>query len=87
MVAGMQDEPHVPDIGDRLLRLREAAELLALSERQVWNLIAEGSVEVVRIGRSTRIRASGLRRLMDKGHPHTTGLSGSMRNAREEDEG
>lgn len=55
------------DPGDRLLRVRETAEILAISERQVWNLIRAGKLEVVRLGRSTRLRASQVLRLVQVG--------------------
>lgn len=56
-----------PGLSDRLLRAREAAEVLAISERQVWNLARAGELELVRLGRSTRFRASSVRRLIRAG--------------------
>lgn len=56
-----------PEIGDRLLRVREAASLLAISERQVWNLVESGALMAVHLGRTTRLRASDVRRLIESG--------------------
>jgi excisionase family DNA binding protein len=55
------------DQPDTLLRLREAAKILAVSERQVWNLIASGVLERVRIGGSTRVRRSDVERVVRVG--------------------
>lgn len=45
-----------------LLRPREAAEMLGVSERTVWNLTApRGPIPCVRIGRSVRYSQSSLR--------------------------
>ena len=50
---------------ERLLRAREVARALALSERQVWNLSRRGVLgRVVRVGRSTRWRESAVRALI-----------------------
>ncbi len=55
------------DLGDHLLRAREAAQALAISERQVWNLARSGELEVVHLGRSARFRASQVLRLIQAG--------------------
>jgi excisionase family DNA binding protein len=48
--------PPLPDwIPRRLMTVDEAAELLQLSTRQVWRLIADGSLQVKRFGRSVRV--------------------------------
>lgn len=39
---------------DRLLRPREAAEWLKISERSLWSLTQRGDLPAVRIGRSVR---------------------------------
>jgi len=38
----------------RLLRAKEAAELLAISERKLWELTNAGRVPCLRIGRAVR---------------------------------
>lgn len=42
----------------RLLRPREAADLLAISERTLWALTKQGVIPCVRLGRSVRYRLS-----------------------------
>ena len=37
-----------------LLRPKDAAKLLAISERHLWGLMKEGQIPVVRLGRTTR---------------------------------
>jgi excisionase family DNA binding protein len=37
-----------------LLRLPEAAQFLALSERTVWQMVADGRLQSVRVGRALR---------------------------------
>lgn len=44
----------------RLLTIKQAAELLSLSEATVWRLIRVGKLPVVHIGRATRVRLSDL---------------------------
>ena len=44
----------------RLMTVDEVAELLHQSSRQVWRLIANGELPVVRIGRSVRINPQAL---------------------------
>ena len=39
---------------DILVTVREAAKLLAISERKLWELTAGGQIPVVRIGRAVR---------------------------------
>ncbi len=43
------------DSAPLLLDYREAARLLAVSERTVWSLVAKGELPAVRIGRAVRI--------------------------------
>ena len=44
---------------ESLLRVPDVAKLLGVSSRRVWQLIAtQGTPPVVKIGRSTRLRAS-----------------------------
>jgi excisionase family DNA binding protein len=46
-----------------LLRVPEAAELLAVSRTKVYQLIASGDIPVVRIGKSVRVARRELERL------------------------
>ena len=50
---------------DRLLRVREAAAVLGVSERHVRRLAELGVLSRVRIGRLWRVRASEVQRLID----------------------
>lgn len=63
-LAPMLRDQHATEF-DRLHRVPEVAERLALSQRQVWSLIERGALRAVRIGRCTRIRESELLRLLD----------------------
>ena len=49
--------------GRLLLRVAEAAEVLAISRSSLYQLIATGEVRTVRLGRAVRIPSSELRRL------------------------
>lgn len=52
----------------RLYRVREAAEMLSVSEKLIWKKIAlRDGLDVVRIGRSVRIPAESLERLIEAG--------------------
>ena len=52
----MSSLPPFPEwIPRRLMTVEEAAEILHLSIRQLRRLIAEGRLEVIRLGRSVRI--------------------------------
>lgn len=51
----------------KLLKVPEAAELLALSQKTVWQWIAERRIGVVRLGRSVRIPHSEIERLVEEG--------------------
>lgn len=47
-----------------LLTIPDAAACLSISPRALWRFIAEGRLTVVRLGRSTRIRAAELERFI-----------------------
>ena len=47
--------------GAWLLTTAEAAALLKISIRTLWRRVADGSVEVVKLGRSTRVTGDSLR--------------------------
>ena len=57
--------PSLPDwIPRRLMTVDEAAELLQLSIRQTWRLIADGRLQVKRVGRSVRVTPEAIAALL-----------------------
>jgi excisionase family DNA binding protein len=52
---------------ERLLTVREVADILATSERFPRRLIAERRIKFVRVGRHVRIPESALREFIDAG--------------------
>jgi excisionase family DNA binding protein len=55
----------LPDwIPRRLMTVDEAAELLQLSTRQTWRLIADGRLRVKRVGRSVRVTPESIAALL-----------------------
>lgn len=50
-----------------LIKIAEAAHELAISERSLWRLISSGKLDVVRIGRSVRIKRDSLARFIAGG--------------------
>lgn len=61
------DEPRSIHAGqdDRLLRSRDAAAYLAISERKLWELSAGGQIPMVRCGRMIRYCVADLRGWVD----------------------
>jgi excisionase family DNA binding protein len=52
----------------KLYRVREVAEMLSVSEKLIWKKIAlRDGFDVVRIGRSVRIPAESVDRLIEEG--------------------
>ncbi|MCC7144628.1 MAG: helix-turn-helix domain-containing protein [Candidatus Eisenbacteria bacterium] len=51
----------------RLVTVPRTAELLAVSPRLIWRLIASGDLEVVRLGRATRVKLESIDRLIERG--------------------
>lgn len=51
----------------KLLKVPEAAEMLALSQKTVWQWIGERRIGVIRLGRAVRIPQSEIDRLMREG--------------------
>jgi excisionase family DNA binding protein len=51
----------------KLLKVPDAAELLALSQKTVWQWIGERRIGVVRLGRAVRIPQSEIDRLINEG--------------------
>jgi predicted DNA-binding transcriptional regulator AlpA len=57
--------PSMPDwIPRRAMKVREVDELLQQSERQVWRLIADGRLQVHKIGSSTRVTPEAIAALL-----------------------
>jgi excisionase family DNA binding protein len=51
----------------KLLKVPEAAEMLALSQKTVWQWIGERRIGVVRLGRAVRIPLLEIERLLQEG--------------------
>jgi excisionase family DNA binding protein len=49
----------------RLMKVKEAARLLSLSERWLWARIAEGSISVVKLNGATRIALRDLEKYVE----------------------
>lgn len=50
----------------KLLKVPEAAAMLALSQKTVWQWIGERRMGVVRLGRAVRVPLSEIERLMEE---------------------
>jgi len=61
-------ETETPPIGDRLLTLREAADVLRLSTRTVREYVQRGEIEGRIIGRRWRFRRADLDAFYEKAH-------------------
>lgn len=53
-------------VGQMLLRPREAAKALAISERLLWTLTKRGAIRAVKLGRCVRYDISDLRRGLEE---------------------
>lgn len=53
-------------IVEKLLTYKQAGELLGVTERTVWTLVADGELPAVRFGRSVRIDPADLRAYIDR---------------------
>lgn len=51
----------------RLVTVPRAAELLGVSRRTAWRLVATGKLEAVRLGRATRVKVTSIDALIDRG--------------------
>lgn len=51
----------------KLVKVPEAAEMLALSQKTIWQWIGERRIEVVRLGRAVRVPLSEIERLIEAG--------------------
>jgi excisionase family DNA binding protein len=52
---------------EKLLKVPEAAEMLALSQKTIWQWIGERRIGVIRLGRAVRVPLSEIERLMEEG--------------------
>ena len=50
-----------------LMSVREAADLLSISERKMYQLVSEGAVKAIKIGGSTRIARDEVERIAREG--------------------
>lgn len=50
-----------------VVTVREASELLAISERTVWRLVATGKLKAIRLCRARRIRVEAIETLLARG--------------------
>jgi len=64
-VSVSNDAPEVPE--GRLLRVREVADALAVSNMTVYRLIKEGALRAFRIGHGWRVPESDLRAYLARG--------------------
>ncbi|MFP5208671.1 MAG: helix-turn-helix domain-containing protein [Acidobacteriota bacterium] len=51
----------------KLLKVPQAAEMLAMSPKTIWQWIGERRIGVVRLGRAVRVPLSEIERLMEAG--------------------
>jgi excisionase family DNA binding protein len=51
----------------KLVKVPDAAEMLALSPKTLWQWIGERRIGVVRLGRAVRVPLSEIERLMEEG--------------------
>ncbi len=54
------------ELGTRLLRIAEVAELLAISRSKVYAMAQQGSIPVVRVGSSVRVPEDRLQRWLEQ---------------------
>lgn len=52
-----------------LVDYRRAAEILGISTRKLWSLVAEGAIPAVRIGRAVRFDPADLRKFIAANKP------------------
>lgn len=69
-----------PPIVEKLLTYKQAGELLGVTERTVWTLVADGALQAVRFGRSVRIDPADLRGYIDRCKSAAPGARTAPRN-------
>ena len=57
---------HNTNIGYRLVKVKAAADYLAISERKLWDLSQNGIIPVVRLGRAIRYDLTDLDDFIEK---------------------
>jgi excisionase family DNA binding protein len=57
-------DPRTPDPLPALLTIKQAARMLSLGRSTIYELIADGRLEVVHVGRSARIPADAIPQLV-----------------------
>ena len=50
---------------DKLYTVKETADILKLSVRQVYNLIKSGHIQIIKINKSTRVREKEIKRITE----------------------
>jgi excisionase family DNA binding protein len=63
-------DPRAPESWPELLKVSEVAELIRVSEPTVRSMIRRGELEGSKTGRSWRVRASSLRKLLGEVDPN-----------------
>jgi excisionase family DNA binding protein len=56
----------VEEQGRLLVRIMEAADLLSLSRTSIYNLIGDGSLEIVHMGKAVRVTMKSIRCWVEK---------------------
>ena len=57
---------HSTNLNHRLIKVKAAADYLAISERKLWDLSQNGIIPVVRLGRATRYDLIDLDKFIEK---------------------
>lgn len=57
---------HAPSMGETLCGRDETKAILSISDSTYWRLIRSGTLDVVRLGRCTRVKRSSIEALMNK---------------------
>jgi excisionase family DNA binding protein len=65
MASTKKIRPEVPPTAKRLIGVPEIQERLALTEREVWRLLANGTLASVKLGRRRLVRSDELDRFID----------------------
>jgi excisionase family DNA binding protein len=66
----------------RLYKIPEVSEMLAVSQKLIWKMVASRELDVVRIGRSVRIAAESVDALIEQGTTPAISDSAPLRSYR-----
>jgi excisionase family DNA binding protein len=66
----------------RLYKIPEVSEMLAVSQKLIWKMVASRELDVVRIGRSVRIAAESVDALIEEGTTPAISDSAPLRSYR-----